>query len=126
MKYIEEVIEQVKKDNPDQPEFLQAVKEVLESLEPIISKNEEKYRSQKLLEKLVVPNNIVKFDVKWMDDKGKEQTNNQHRQQVINNYSRSKSVSFKSHFSSNPVIKNDPKVYHADTTTLNNFPLFYH
>ena len=41
MKYIEEVIEQVKKENPDQPEFLQAVKEVLESLEPIISKNEE-------------------------------------------------------------------------------------
>jgi hypothetical protein len=59
-------------------------------------------------------------------ERGKEQTNNQHRQQVINNYSRSKSVSFKSHFSSNPVIKNDPKVYHADTTTLNNFPLFYH
>ena len=73
MKYIEEVIEQVKKDHPDQPEFLQAVKEVLESLEPIISKNEEKYRSQKLLEKLVVPNNIVKFDVKWMDDNGVEQ-----------------------------------------------------
>ena len=59
MKYIEEVFAQVKKDNHDQPEFLQAVKEVLESLEPIISKNEEKYRSQKLLEKLVVPNNIV-------------------------------------------------------------------
>ena len=84
MKYIEEVIEEVKKDNPDQPEFLQAVKEVLESLEPIISKNEEKYRREKLLEKLVVPNNIVKFDVKWMDDNGKEQTNKGYRVQFNN------------------------------------------
>ena len=84
MKYIEEVIEKVKNENPGEPEFLQAVKEVLESLEPIISKNEEKYRSQKLLEKLVVPMNIVQFDVKWMDDKGVEQTNKGYRVQFNN------------------------------------------
>ncbi len=84
MKYIDEVYADVVAKNPDQPEFLQAVKEVLESLEPIISKNEEKYRKQKLLEKLVVPNKIVMFDVPWTDDKGVEHVNKGYRVQFNN------------------------------------------
>ncbi|MCQ2799801.1 MAG: NADP-specific glutamate dehydrogenase [Bacilli bacterium] len=83
-KYIEEVLEKLGKENADQPEFLQAAKEVLESLEPIITKNEEKYRSQKLLEKLTVPNEIHMFDVSWLDDKGVEHVNKGYRVQFNN------------------------------------------
>ena len=65
MSYVDEVIAIVEAKNPDQPEFLQAVKEVLESLRPIVDANEEKYRYESLLERLVEPDRIVMFRVPW-------------------------------------------------------------
>ena len=52
MSYVDEVLELVKKKNASEPEFLQAVEEVLNSLRPVIEKNEEKYRKEALLERL--------------------------------------------------------------------------
>ena len=55
MSYVDEVIASVIEKNPAEPEFHQAVREVLESLRPVIDKNEEKYRKEALLERLVEP-----------------------------------------------------------------------
>ena len=70
MSYVDEVIELVVKKNPDEPEFHQAVKEVLESLRPVVDANEEKFRKEALLERLVEPERQIKFRVPWVDDKG--------------------------------------------------------
>ncbi len=75
MAYVDEVYESVLAKNPGQPEFHQAVKEVLESLRPAIDANEELYRSVSLLERLVEPERQIKFRVPWVDDKGKVQVN---------------------------------------------------
>ena len=61
MSYTEEVYERVVAQNPGEPEFHQAVKEVLDSLKVVIDKNEEKYRSVSLLERLVEPERIISF-----------------------------------------------------------------
>ena len=55
MSYVDETLARVKKQNPDQPEFNQAVYEVLESLRPVIEKNEDAYRRDALLERLTTP-----------------------------------------------------------------------
>ena len=70
MSYVDEVIELVVKQNPSEPEFHQAVKEVLESLRPVVDANEEKFRREALLERIVNPERQLKFRIPWVDDKG--------------------------------------------------------
>lgn len=75
MSYVDEVIALVEKKNSGEPEFHQAVKEVLESLKPVIEANEEKYRKEALLERLVEPERVIMFRVPWVDDNGQVQVN---------------------------------------------------
>ncbi|MCP1102751.1 glutamate dehydrogenase (NADP+) [Aequitasia blattaphilus] len=81
MSYIDNVIQSVIEKNPSEPEFHQAVKEVLESLRPIIEKNEEKYQKEALLERMVNPERQFKFRVPWVDDNGQVQVNTGYRVQ---------------------------------------------
>lgn len=81
MSYVDEVYAKVVEKNPAQPEFHQAVKEVLESLRVVIEANEEEYRREALLERLTTPERIVMFRVPWVDDKGQVQVNNGFRVQ---------------------------------------------
>ena len=81
MGYVDEVIERVIAKNPGEPEFHQAVKEVLESLRVVIEANEEAYRKDALLERLVTPERQLLFRVPWVDDKGQVQVNNAFRVQ---------------------------------------------
>lgn len=78
--YIARVIEEVKKRNPGQPEFVQAVEEVLGSLEPAIEKHPE-YEKVGLLERLVEPDRTISFRVSWVDDQNKVQVNRGYRVQ---------------------------------------------
>ena len=81
MSYTEEVYERVVAQNPGEPEFHQAVKEVLDSLKVIIDKNEEEYRKLSILERLVEPERIISFKVPWIDDNGTVQVNKGYRVQ---------------------------------------------
>lgn len=81
MSYVDEVLERVIAQNPAQPEFHQAVKEVLESLRVVIEADEEKYRKEALLERLTTPDRQILFRVAWVDDKGQTQVNNAFRVQ---------------------------------------------
>ena len=81
MSYTEEVYERVVAQNPGEPEFHQAVKEVLDSLKVVIDRNEEKYRSLSILERLVEPERIISFRVPWIDDNGNVQINKGYRVQ---------------------------------------------
>ena len=81
MSYVDEVIDKVIAQNPSQPEFHQAVKEVLESLRVVIEANEEKYRKDALPERLVNPERAIIFRVPWVDDKGQVQVNTGYRVQ---------------------------------------------
>ena len=81
MSYTEEVYERVVAQNPGEPEFHQAVKEVLDSLKVVIDKNEEEYRRLSILERLVEPERIISFRVPWVDDSGKVQVNKGYRVQ---------------------------------------------
>jgi glutamate dehydrogenase (NADP+) len=81
MSYVDEVLEKVIAQNPAQPEFHQAVKEVLESLRVVIEANEEKFRKEALLERLTTPERAILFRVPWVDDKGQAQVNNGFRVQ---------------------------------------------
>ena len=72
--YLIGLLERVEKRNPGEPEFLQAVTEVLESLEPVIEQNP-KYVEAGVLESIVEPERIIKFRVPWIDDNGKVQVN---------------------------------------------------
>ena len=81
MSYVDEVYERVVRENPSQPEFHQAVREVLDSLRPAIERNEEKYRKEALLERLTMPERQILFRVPWVDDKGQVQVNNGFRVQ---------------------------------------------
>ncbi|MEG6617549.1 NADP-specific glutamate dehydrogenase [Peptococcaceae bacterium 1198_IL3148] len=74
MSYAQEVLEQVKKRNPNEPEFHQAVEEVLETLEPVLEKNPE-YRELGIIERIVEPERQIIFRVPWVDDNGKVQVN---------------------------------------------------
>ena len=79
MSYVDEILDRVKKQNPDQPEFNQAVYEVLESLRGVIEANEAKYRREALLERLTTPERCILFRVPWVDDNGNVQVNNAYR-----------------------------------------------
>ena len=81
MRYVDEVLQKVIAQNPAQPEFHQAVQEVLSTLSPIIERNEELYRREALLERLTMPERIVTFRVPWVDDKGQVQVNTGYRVQ---------------------------------------------
>ncbi|MGI6017561.1 MAG: NADP-specific glutamate dehydrogenase [Marvinbryantia sp.] len=81
MSYVDEVIERVVEKNPAQPEFHQAVKEVLESLRVVVEANEEKFRKDALLERLVEPERQIMFRVPWVDDQGQVQVNTGYRVQ---------------------------------------------
>ena len=81
MSYVDEVISMVVEKNPAQPEFHQAVKEVLESLRVVIETNEEAYRKDALLERIVNPERQIMFRVAWVDDKGQVQVNTGYRVQ---------------------------------------------
>ena len=84
MSYIDETLQKVITDNPNQPEFHQAVKEVLESLRPAIERNEKEYRREALLERLTNPDRMICFRVTWVDDNGNVQVNNGYRVQFNN------------------------------------------
>ena len=81
MSYVDETLARVKAQNPDQPEFYQAVYEVLESLRVVIEKNEDTYRRNALLERLTTPERCILFRVPWVDDNGQVQVNNAYRVQ---------------------------------------------
>ena len=81
LEYIEEVLKSTKINHPDEPEFLQAVKEVITTIEPAVKENEEKYKKTALLERLVEPERIISFRVPWVDDKGQVQVNRGYRVQ---------------------------------------------
>ena len=72
--YTDQVMAETKAKNPAQPEFLQAVQEVVESLEPVIEKHPE-YREAKILERMIEPERVIMFRVPWIDDQGKPQVN---------------------------------------------------
>ncbi|MEG2670164.1 MAG: Glu/Leu/Phe/Val dehydrogenase dimerization domain-containing protein, partial [Oscillospiraceae bacterium] len=72
--YLLKVFTQVKKRNLNEPEFLQAVEEVLESLESVVEKHPE-YEKVGLIERLVEPERVISFRVPWVDDKGMTRVN---------------------------------------------------
>lgn len=84
MSYVDEIIELVIKKNPSEPEFHQVVKEVLESLRMVVEANEELYRREALLERLVEPDRQIKFRVPWVDDNGNVRVNTGYRVQFNN------------------------------------------
>ena len=75
MSYVDEVLAKVKEKNANEPEFLQAVEEVLNSLRPVVAANEEKYKKLALLERLCEPERQIKFRVPWVDDNGQVHVN---------------------------------------------------
>ena len=81
MSYVDEIYSMVVEKNPAQPEFHQAVKEVLESLRVVIDANEQVYRKDALLERMVNPERQIIFRVPWVDDKGQVQVNTGYRVQ---------------------------------------------
>lgn len=81
MSYVDEIYKRVVEQNPGEPEFHQAVKEVLDSLKLVIDANEEKYRKAGVLERFTEPERIVSFKVPWVDDTGNVQVNKGYRVQ---------------------------------------------
>jgi len=84
MSYVDEVLAVVQKKNAEQPEFLQAVTEVLDSLRPVIEANEELYRKNAILERITEPDRQIMFRVPWVDDNGQVQVNRGFRVQFNN------------------------------------------
>ncbi|HBQ25826.1 MAG TPA: NADP-specific glutamate dehydrogenase, partial [Syntrophomonas sp.] len=83
MSYVSELMERVIRRNPREPEFHQAVHEVLESLQPVIDRHPE-YISSGVLERIVEPERQIIFRVPWVDDQGKVQVNRGFRVQFNN------------------------------------------
>lgn len=83
MKYIDRVLEEIKQKDKDQPEFNQALEEVLKSVEVIFKKHPE-YEKMAILERLVEPERIIQFKVPWVDDKGVTHVNRGYRVQYNN------------------------------------------
>ena len=77
-KYVKTVYENLEKKYPHQKEFLQAAKEVLESLEPIVSKDPDIERYA-ILERITEPERMITFKVTWVDDNGKIHVNTGYR-----------------------------------------------
>ena len=84
MGYVDEVLAKVKEKNASEPEFLQAVEEVLESLRPVIEANEELYKKNAILERITEPDRQIMFRVPWVDDNGQVQVNRGYRVQFNN------------------------------------------
>ena len=84
MGYVDEVLENLKKKNASEPEFLQAAEEVLDSLRPVIDANEELYRKEAILERITEPDRQIMFRVPWVDDNGQVQVNRGFRVQFNN------------------------------------------
>ena len=84
MSYVDEVLASVKEKNAHEPEFLQAVSEVLESIRVVVDAHEEEYRKVALLERLVEPDRIITFRVPWTDDDGKVHVQRGYRVQFNN------------------------------------------
>ena len=84
MGYVDEVMEQLKKKNASEPEFLQAAEEVLDSLRPVVDANEELYRKEAILERITEPDRTIKFRVPWVDDQGQAHVNIGYRVQFNN------------------------------------------
>lgn len=81
MSYVDEVIEQITKENPGEPEFHQTLNEVYKSIEVVVDANEAQYRKDALLERLANPERQIKFRVPWVDDEGQVQVNTGYRVQ---------------------------------------------
>ena len=84
MSYVDEVLARVKTKNAAEPEFLQAVDEVLESIRPVVEANEELYKKEAILERITEPDRQFKFRVAWVDDNGQVQVNTGYRAQFNN------------------------------------------
>ena len=84
MGYVDEVIESVIEKTPSEPEFHQALKEVLESIRPVVEANEELYRREAILERITEPDRQIRFRVPWVDDKGQAHVNRGYRVQFNN------------------------------------------
>ena len=81
MSYVDEMITRAIHKNPGEPEFHQAVREVLDSLRPVIDRDEAVYRRDAILERLTEPDRVISFRVPWVDDKGQVQVNRGYRVQ---------------------------------------------
>ena len=81
LSYVDDVIETIIEQNPSEPEFHQAVREVLESLRVVIEENEEEFKKNALLERLTNPERQFKFRVPWTDDDGQVHVNTGYRVQ---------------------------------------------
>ncbi len=75
------ILETVKKRNPNEPEFIQAAQEVIDSLTPVFEKNHE-YNRLKILERILEPERMITFRITWLDDKGEVQVNRGYRVQM--------------------------------------------
>ena len=84
MSYVDEVLAKVKEKNASEPEFLQAVEEVLETIRPVVEANEEVYRKDAILERITIPDRQIIFRVPWVDDNGQVQVNTGYRVQFNN------------------------------------------
>jgi len=80
---LEKIMLDLEKKNPGQPEFLQAVKEVLESIEDVIKENP-KYQAANIIDRIVEPDRVITFKVEWLDDKGNVNVNRGYRVQFNN------------------------------------------
>jgi glutamate dehydrogenase (NADP+) len=78
---VPEILEIVKRRNPNEPEFLQAVTEVFESIAPVVQRRKD-YRDAKILERIVEPERMIQFRVPWLDDAGEVQVNRGYRVQM--------------------------------------------
>ncbi len=81
MAYVDEIMELVQKRNPGEPEFHQAVLEIMESIAPVIARHEADYREHQVLERLIEPERSISFRVPWTDDHGKVRVNRGYRVQ---------------------------------------------
>ena len=83
MSYVNDVYESVKARDPQQTEFLQAVWEVLQSLEPVLARNP-RFQEAGVLERLCEPDRVIQFRVPWVDDRGQVRVNRGMRVQFNN------------------------------------------
>ena len=81
MSYVDEMIQRAIDKNPGEPEFHQAVREVLDSLRPVIDRDEDMYRRDAILERLTEPDRVISFRVPWINDKGHVKVNRGYRVQ---------------------------------------------
>ena len=88
MSYLQNVLNQVETKYSYQPEFLQAVREVFESLEKVITQNEKLYEDNAILERITEPDRQIQFRVPWVDDNGKIRVNTGYRVQFNNSIER--------------------------------------